>query len=176
CEKRSVGQEEEAKEEGRPEIRRHRRRETVVVVVVIVARQEGVAMSRCSSTFVAAIVALAGASCTIPVGDGELGQLRVAWTFGNEPRCAAVGVENVSVQVVGAAGTGGAQAQCTAGAVVIPDLPAGNYKIFVDAQGTLAWQGSAEHAVVGGNVADAGTVKLQPVVGAGGASLSLQWS
>ena len=109
-----------------------------------------------------ASVGLAG--CLVPLGGGEVGELRVGWTFGEDDSCAAVGVETVSVQVASSDGAGGVEADCLTGAVVVPDLPAGSYDIFLDAQGLVAWTGKEELEVEAGFTSDEGIVKLKPVV------------
>lgn len=91
------------------------------------------------------------ASCTIPIGGAEVGDLRVTWSFAEKAddapsqRCADFGVENVTVQLIEKApapGQGakafGATAACIDGSMVLPDVVAGIYTLVATGDGEVA--------------------------------------
>lgn len=91
----------------------------------------------------APLLALAG--CVIPVGGAEVGDLRVTWSFDGSQRCAGVGVDNVTIQLIekGKEGKDGAKAfgqtaECIAGSMVIPDIVAGSYVMTAVGTGEVA--------------------------------------
>ncbi|HEY1101480.1 MAG TPA: hypothetical protein VGF99_21250 [Myxococcota bacterium] len=92
-------------------------------------------------------------SCVIPIGGAEVGDLRVTWTFDSDgngngtasQRCAQVGVDNVTVQLIQAdpdegepALAFGQTAECIAGSMVIPDVVAGKYTLTAVGEGDVA--------------------------------------
>ena len=89
------------------------------------------------------------AACVIPIGGAEVGDLRVTWSFaegtGNaSQRCADVGVDNVTIQLIekGKEGQGGKAfgqtAECIAGSMVIPLVSAGTYTLTATGEGEVA--------------------------------------
>lgn len=84
-------------------------------------------------------------ACIIPVGGAVVGDLRVTWSFDGSQRCAEVGVENVTIQLIqkGQEGKDGAKAfgqtaECIAGSMVIPDIVAGSYVMTAVGTGEVA--------------------------------------
>jgi hypothetical protein len=77
----------------------------------------------------------------IPIGGGEVGDLRVTWSFDGSQRCADVGVENVTVQLIekGKEGQGalafGQTAPCIEGSMELIDVTAGTYTMTVVGEG-----------------------------------------
>ncbi len=107
---------------------------------------------RFGSVFMAGIfpsLAVLG-SCTIPIGGAEVGDLRVTWSFaaaaGDDAsqRCADVGVDNVTIQLIekGKEGAGakafGATGACIDGSMVLPDVLAGTYTLTATGDGEVA--------------------------------------
>lgn len=94
-------------------------------------------------TTLCGVVALVG-SCVIPIGGGEVGDLRVTWSFEGIQRCAVVGVEDVTVQLIekGKEGQGalafGQTAPCVEGSMVLLDVVAGTYTMTVVGGGEVA--------------------------------------
>ncbi len=80
-------------------------------------------------------------SCVIPIGGAEVGDLRVTWSFDGSQRCADVGVENVTVQLIekGKEGQGalafGQTAACIEGSMELIDVTAGTYTMTVVGDG-----------------------------------------
>jgi len=99
-------------------------------------------------------------SCVIPIGGAEVGDLRVTWSFDESQRCAEVGVENVTVQLIGqpqGENVGlafGATAACIEGSMVIPDIVAGTYTMTAVGEGDVAIfnNGKGVEVVVAPNV------------------------
>ena len=88
-------------------------------------------------------------SCTIPIGGAEVGDLRGTWSFtagssDASQRCADVGVDNVTVQLIekGKEGAGakafGATGACIDGSMLIPDVIAGTYTLTATGDGEVA--------------------------------------
>jgi hypothetical protein len=97
-----------------------------------------------STCAVAAIMAVVGGSCVIPIGGAEVGDLRVTWSFEGSQRCSQVGVDDVTVQLIekGREGNGalafGQTAPCVEGSMLIPDVVAGTYVMTVTGEGEVA--------------------------------------
>jgi hypothetical protein len=84
-------------------------------------------------------------ACIIPIGGAEVGDVRVTWSFEGSQRCADVGVEQVSIQLIkkGAEGVDkanafGLAADCIAGSLEIPDVDAGDYVLTANGVGDVA--------------------------------------
>jgi hypothetical protein len=102
-------------------------------------------LNRALLTTLPALLGLLGGSCVIPIGGGEVGDLRVTWSFDGSQRCAEVGVDTVTVQLIekGQEGKDGAlafgqTAECIAGSMVIPEIAAGSYTMTVVGTGEVA--------------------------------------
>jgi hypothetical protein len=84
---------------------------------------------------------VAVSACVFPFGGGDLGDVRVSWTFGGDALCARTGVEQVVVQLIpndeGGRGQGQAVA-CSAGNVLLVDVVAGNYTAVLTGVGPAA--------------------------------------
>lgn len=83
--------------------------------------------------------------CVIPVGGAEVGDLRVTWSFDGSQRCAEVGVDTVTIQLIekGKEGQAGAKAfgqtaDCIAGSMVLLDVVAGTYVLTAVGTGEVA--------------------------------------
>lgn len=92
-----------------------------------------------------ALPALLLPACVIPIGGAEVGDVRVTWSFEGSQRCADVGVEQVSVQLIKKGQEGveeanafGLAADCIAGSLEIPDVDAGDYVLTATGVGDVA--------------------------------------
>ncbi len=90
-------------------------------------------------------------SCAIPIGGGEVGDVRVTWGFllGNNvitQACGQVGIDDITVQLVstdpknvtdGVALAFGGNAACADGSLLVEDVIAGAYRMTVTGQGEV---------------------------------------
>ena len=101
-------------------------------------------LSRLATGLVAVAASVSLGSCVIPIGGAEIGDLRVTWSFDGLQRCASVGVDNVTIQLIekdkegAGAKAFGQTAECIAGSMVIPDIIAGTYIMTAVGVGEVA--------------------------------------
>ena len=112
--------------------------------------------------------------CILNLGGGSVADVRVTWSFAGVQRCAGVGIEEVTIQLVDKEDEGdpnvpafGIAAPCVQGSALIAGVVAGEYRVVVTANGpAAAWDngGGADvtvsagpgNAVAAGLVASAG--------------------
>ncbi len=113
-------------------------------------------------------------------GADGTGDIAFYWSFGGEESCSTAGVDEVDVVLVGSGDVIELQetVDCFGGGLVIEDVAAGSYALYLDAYNSAnqhLFTGATELDVDTNEVTDLGVLELDPVAVNAGA-LSLSWT